>query len=370
MPPVAFGRLRARGLGTRALGRGGRGRGSNPPRRAGGGLLACYRSARGASRRARGRCSRGSRARSTGTRRPAPAGCWRPPPPGTPAGASPGGGAAPGGEPCEGPVFIPHAALALEGFGAVGAQQSAGAAPPPFEPSDAFCTALDREPEESPEDRVALGLEPLHLHGDLHGAGAAPCRPPPTLGPRIAQGSPQGPPPARASRPDPSAPPPRKRVRFAPQSRRPSNAAGGGRRAWGEAVVGGGRRRVRGAVPDHVRNPGNYTCYSLEEPLYVGHATSDGVSNGPGEDMPAEGTVAGDWGRDYLSEEEAGTVGARQPGAVGHVFRPRSVPEVAPWAGGGSGSGGGASGNSGGGGGTRSSSQGLLSFDPAFAEEG
>merc|ERR1711965_66111 len=74
------------------------------------------------------------------------------------AGASPGGGAAPGGEPCEGPVFIPHAALALEGFGAVGAQQSAGAAPPPFEPSDAFCTALGREPEESPEDRVALGL--------------------------------------------------------------------------------------------------------------------------------------------------------------------------------------------------------------------
>ena len=349
---------------------GGGGGGATPPGAPGGGCSHAT-ARRGGLRGARGGAVRGGPgrgARGRGARRPLGAG--GPPPPGTEGGASPGGGAAPGGEPCEGPVFIPHAALALEGFGAVGAQQSAGAAPPPFEPSDAFCTALDREPEESPEDRVALGLEPLHLHGDLHGAGAAPCRPPPTLGPRIAQGSPQGPPPARASRPDPSAPPPRKRVRFAPQSRRPSNAAGGGRRAWGEAVVGGGRRRVRGAVPDHVRNPGNYTCYSLEEPLYVGHATSDGVSNGPGEDMPAEGTVAGDWGRDYLSEEEAGTVGARQPGAVGHVFRPRSVPEVAPWAGGGSGSGGGASGNSGGGGGTRSSSQGLLSFDPAFAEEG
>ena len=101
-----------------------------------------------------------------------------PPPPAGAAGASQGGGSASGGEPREGPMVIPHAALALEGFGAVGAQQGPGAASAPFEPSDAFCTALDREPEESPEDRVALGLEPLHLPGHLAGTRAGGAPPP------------------------------------------------------------------------------------------------------------------------------------------------------------------------------------------------
>lgn len=284
-----------------------------------------------------------------------------PPPPAGAAGASQGGGSASGGEPREGPMVIPHAALALEGFGAVGAQQGPGAAPAPFEPSDAFCTALDREPEESPEDRVALGLEPLHLPGHLAGtrAGGAPPPPPPPVGARTAQGSPQGPPRASAPSLDPGQPP-RKRVRFAPQSlMSPKALVGGGRRAGGEAVVGGGRRRVRGGVPDHVQNPGNYTCYSLEEPLYVGRAASDRVSNGP-RDTPAEGTAAGDWGRDYLSEEEAGTAEARRPRALGHVFRSRSVQGAAPRAGGGGGSGSGSDGC--GSGGKRSTSQGLLSF--------
>jgi len=281
------------------------------------------------------------------------------------AGASPGEGSAPGGEPREGLMVIPHAALALEGFGVVGAQQYPGAAPAPFEPSDAFCTALDREPEESPEDRVALGLEPLHLHGHLAGTRArrAPSPPPPPVGLRKAQGSPQGPAPIPAPSRD-SGQPPRKRVRFAPQSlMSPKDGVGGGRRAGGEVVVGGGCRRARGGVPDHVRNPGNYTCYSLEEPLYVGRAASDRVSTGPG-DTPAEGTAAGDWGRDYLSEEESGAAEARGPRALGHVFRSRSVQE-APRAGGG---GGGSDGC-----GTDrkcSSSQGLLSFEATITEEG
>ena len=28
-------------------------------------------------------------------------------------------------------------------------------------------------------------------------------------------------------------------------------------------------------VPDHVRNPGSYTCYTLDEPVWVGGAAGD-----------------------------------------------------------------------------------------------
>lgn len=50
--------------------------------------------------------------------------------------------------------------------------------------------------------------------------------------------------------------------------------------AWRRAAQAIRRRPQRGArgsyVPDHVRNPGKYTCYALDEPLIIGSGGGGG----------------------------------------------------------------------------------------------
>ena len=82
-------------------------------------------------------------------------------------------------------------------------------------------------------------------------------------------------------------------------------------------------------MPDHVKNPGKYTCYSLDEPLYIGQRSDAGPpartsSQSADANAPVLGSRAGDWGRDYLSEVEvaAETALSERPGA--HAFRPRA----------------------------------------------
>ena len=215
-------------------------------------------------------------------------------------------------------VTSKFAELALGGFGS-----TADARGEAFEPSDAFCRAVDHEPEESPEDRMALGLDPLQppdLARPRGPGGAAPgeCSRDPG-----AAALPEGP---------KAALPPGKRVRFAAGSDEMDEGGGGGGKGKVHRVPVGHRRdrdRGRCGVPDHVKNPGKYTCYSLDEPLYIGQRSDAGPpartsSQSADANAPVLGSRAGDWGRDYLSEVEvaAETALSERPGA--HAFRPRA----------------------------------------------
>ena len=77
-----------------------------------------------------------------------------------------------------------------------------------------------------------------------------------------------------------------------------------------------------------MKNPDKYTCYSLDEPLYIGQRSDAGPPTGASKqsadaNAPVLGSRAGDWGRDYLSEEDAAEAAlSERPGA--HAFRPRA----------------------------------------------